>query len=213
MSRRAACHLRSVRGVFRFFCALFFATTLAARAAGPDIAIEIDLTAQKARLLYEGSVVYESPISSGRPGHRTRTGSFKVLERDDDHLSSLYGKIVDARGRILVAGADSSMPVPPGARFVPAPMHHFLRFDGATGMHVGHLPGYPASHGCVRMPAAKAALFFNIVEVGTPVRVFGTPPEGVPAQRLAAKPKTTVAPSATPAPRNGWLPFFQLGAR
>ena len=197
-----------VRGVIRFFCALFFTATLAARAAGPDIAIEIDLTAQKARLLHDGGVVYESPISSGRAGHRTPTGSFAVLQKDEDHLSTLYGMIVDAGGRTVVPGADCSMAVPRGGRFVPAPMHHFLRFDGATGMHAGHLPGWPASHGCVRMPPAKAALFFNIAEVGTPVRVFGTPPNTPPVARPAAP-----APVATPAPKKSWFPFFQKAAR
>ena len=203
-----------VRGVIRFFCALFFTTALAARAAGPDIAIEIDLAAQKARLLHDGGVVYESPISSGRPGHRTPVGNFAVLQKDEDHLSTLYGKIVDAGGRTVVLGADSGMAVPRGGRFVPAPMHHFLRFDGGTGMHAGYLPGWPASHGCVRMPAAKAALFFNIAEVGTPVRVFGTPPNTTPPERPAApKPRAAPAPAATPTPKKSWFPFFQKAAR
>ena len=213
MSRRAACHLHIVRGVFRIFCALLFATTLAARAAGPDIAIEIDLTAQKASLLHDGGVVYESPISSGRPGRRTPTGNFYVTEKDEDHLSSLYGQTVDAAGRTVVAGADRGTAVPAGGKFVRAPMHHFLRFDGATGMHAGHLPGYPASHGCVRVPPARAALFFNIAEVGTPVRVFGTPPNTTPAvRRVSSGPKAAVAPAATPAPKRGWFPFFQKSA-
>ena len=201
--------MHNVRGVIRFFCALFFIATLAARAAGPDIAIEIDLAAQMARLLHDGGVVYESPISSGRPGHRTPVGNFAVLQKDEDHLSTLYGKIVDAGGRTVVLGADSGMAVPRGEKFVPAPMHHFLRFDGGTGMHAGYLPGWPASHGCVRMPLAKAALFFNIAEVGTPVRVFGTPPNTTPPPR----PKPAPAPVATPAPKKSWFPFFQKAAR
>jgi len=43
-------------------------------------------------------------------------------------------------------------------------------------MHAGYLPGYPASHGCVRMPEQYAIAFFNAVEVGTPVTVFGRTP-------------------------------------
>jgi hypothetical protein len=43
-------------------------------------------------------------------------------------------------------------------------------------MHAGYLPGYPASHGCVRMPEEMAIAFFNAVEVGTPVNVFGRTP-------------------------------------
>lgn len=181
--------------------------TLAARAVGADLAIEIDLTAQKAWLLHEGARIYTTPVSSGRAGYRTRTGNFQVVQKDADHLSTLYGALVDAGGRTLVAGADSGMPVPKGGRFVAAPMPHFLRFDGATGMHAGHLPGHPASHGCVRLPPAKAALFFNIVEIGTPVRVFGTTPAG-PEPKPPPAPTLAATPAATPPPKKSWFPFL-----
>ncbi len=115
----------------------------------------------------------QSPISSGRYGHLTETGSFKVIEKELNHHSSIYGKIVDAYGRTIVADADVDMHVPRGCRFVPAPMPYFMRFHGSDGMHAGYLPGYPASHGCVRMPEQLAIAFFNAVEVGTPVHVFG----------------------------------------
>ena len=65
------------------------------------------------------------------------------------------------------------MRVPRGCRFVPAPMRYFVRFDGANGLHAGILPGYPASHGCVRLPDQSAIAIFNAVDVGTPVTVFG----------------------------------------
>src|SRR2546429_9313498 len=67
---------------------------------------------------------------------------------------------------------------PVGGKFIPAPMHYFMRFAGADGMHAGYLPGYPASHGCVRMPQELAITFFNAVNVGTPVTVFGRTPPG-----------------------------------
>lgn len=176
------------------------------------LAIDIDLGAQKAFLLQDGKIVYESPISSGRPGHRTPTGEFQVLEKDDNHLSSLYGRIVDANGKVLVRDADSDMPVPKGAKFVQAPMKHFLRFDGANGTHSGYLPGYPASHGCVRMPDVKADLFFSIAEVGTPVRVHGTPPETTPPE-AKAQPKGAATPAPTPAPRKWWQVFQRTAER
>lgn len=90
----------------------------------------------------------------------------------------MYGKIVDARGNTVVADADADMPVPRGGKFIPAPMNYFMRFTGADGMHAGYLPGYPASHGCVRMPEQLAIAFFNSVDVGTPVTVFGRTPTG-----------------------------------
>lgn len=166
------------------------------------VAIEIDLTAQKAWVLQDGQRVYETPICSGRAGHETPPGNFSVLEKDIDHKSSLYGRIVDSAGRTLVSDADRDTPVPPGARFVAAPMRHFLRFDGAVGMHAGRLPGYPASHGCVRLPSGKAALFFNIAELGTPVRVFGKAPRTARAARAPQK------PAATPIPKAGARPWF-----
>jgi lipoprotein-anchoring transpeptidase ErfK/SrfK len=50
-------------------------------------------------------------------------------------------------------------------------MPFYLRFTGGYGMHMGHLPGYRASHGCVRMPGEMAERFFNAADIGTPVTV------------------------------------------
>ena len=186
----------------RPFAFLIFAISFAARAVEP-LAIEIDLAAQKAFLLQDGKIVYDSPVSTGRPGHRTPAGDFQVLEKDDNHLSSLYGRIVDANGKAVVRDADADMPVPKGGKFVQAPMKHFLRFDGANGMHSGYLPGYPASHGCVRMPDVKAELFFSIAEVGTPVRIHGKPPETTPSS-TKDKPKAASTPAPTPPPHKWW---------
>jgi lipoprotein-anchoring transpeptidase ErfK/SrfK len=143
---------------------------------GNPFRVEIDLQDQVALLLRGRGVVLESPISSGRYGHLTQTGSFKVIEKELNHHSSIYGKIVDANGRTIVADADVDMKVPHGGKFVPAPMHYFMRFHEADGMHAGYLPGYPASHGCVRMPEQLAIAFYRAVDVGTPVTVFGRTP-------------------------------------
>ena len=143
---------------------------------GSPYRIELDLGQQTAYLIRGRQVMMQSPISSGRYGHLTETGSFKVIEKERNHFSSLYGKIVDAQGNTVVADADADMKVPRGGKFIPAPMRYFMRFTGAIGMHAGYLPGYPASHGCVRMPEELAIAFFERVEVGTPVRVFGRTP-------------------------------------
>lgn len=147
--------------------ALFWAFTVQAQAS----AIVIDLSEQRAYLFQDGHQVASSRISSGRPGFATPTGRFRVLEKDPDHTSSEYGKIVDSHGRVLVADADSGTPVPKGARFVPAPMHYFLRFKGPYGMHAGRVPNRPVSHGCVRLPRENARLFYESVELGSPVIV------------------------------------------
>jgi lipoprotein-anchoring transpeptidase ErfK/SrfK len=156
-----------------FGLAIFFSAAALLRA---EISVEIDLQEQMAYLLENGRPVLASPISSGRYGHLTKTGLFTVLEKERNHSSSMYGKIVDANGNTVVADADADMKVPSGGKFIPAPMHYFMRFHGADGMHAGYLPGYPASHGCVRMPEQYAIAFFNAVQVGTPVTVFGRTP-------------------------------------
>lgn len=138
--------------------------------------VEIDLEEQRAYLLQGRRILLTSPISSGRYGHLTETGFFRVIEKEQTHFSSLYGKIVDRRGNTIVADADADMKVPPGGKFIAAPMSYFIRFHDADGMHAGYLPGYPASHGCIRMPEQYAIAFFNTVQVGTPVNVFGRTP-------------------------------------
>src|ERR1700757_4797067 len=104
---------------------MFFCGAVSLRA---EISVEIDLQEQMAYLLDNGRPVLASPISSGRYGHLTETGSFKIVEKERNHYSSIYGKIVDAYGRTVVADADVDMQVPRGCRFVPAPMPYFMRF-------------------------------------------------------------------------------------
>jgi hypothetical protein len=145
--------------------------------ADSGYSVEIDLEQQTAYLIRGRRIVLASEISSGRSGHLTETGSFKIIEKERNHFSSLYGKIVDRNGRTVVADADADMAVPRGGKFIPAPMRYFMRLHDAIGMHAGYLPGYPASHGCVRMPEQNAIVFFNAVEPGTPVHVFGRTPK------------------------------------
>ena len=164
-----------VRWLITLTCLVAAATSVLAQ--GPNgYSVEIDLQEQVAHLIYNDEVVLTSPISSGRQGHHTKRGRFKVIQKERRHHSNLYGKIVDSRGRTIVADADSDMPVPRGAKFVAAPMPYFIRFNGAEGLHAGYLPGYPASHGCVRLPERNAIAFFNALEVGSPVTVFGSTP-------------------------------------
>ncbi len=56
-------------------------------------------------------------------------------------------------------------------KFRGTPMPYFMRIVSGTGMHAGYLPGYPASHGCIRMPEFMAEDFFKSVSVGTPVTI------------------------------------------
>jgi L,D-transpeptidase catalytic domain len=132
----------------------------------------IRLSHQRAYFYKAGEMVGVSTISTGREGFGTPRGNFKILQKDKDHASSLYGDYVDAKGGIIRRDIDRSKdPLPPGAKFDGAKMPFFMRITGGVGMHEGFLPGYPASHGCIRMPRAMAEAFFKSVEVGTPVRI------------------------------------------
>jgi lipoprotein-anchoring transpeptidase ErfK/SrfK len=134
--------------------------------------IEINLTTQSAAFLKSGVEVGRSPISSGREGYTTPTGSFIIVQKNKNHVSSLYGDFVDAEGKVVVANVASNRDTrPPGTSFRGAPMPYFMRIHGGVGMHAGYLPGYPASHGCIRMPRGAAQRFFENAPLGTPVKV------------------------------------------
>ncbi|MBV8377897.1 MAG: L,D-transpeptidase [Verrucomicrobia bacterium] len=160
----------------KLFVFAFVTLDCLARVALAQYSVQLDLTEQKAYLLYHDRAVMESPISSGRPGHLTPAGTFQITNKDLNHVSSIYGRIVDRQNRTVVADADTDMPTPAGTRFVNAPMRYFMQFAPGIGMHAGYLPGYPASHGCVRMPEQNAIAFFKAVSVGSPVVVFGSIP-------------------------------------
>lgn len=140
----------------------------------PDNAhVLISISKQRAYLMTGDQVAADSPISSGKRGHTTPTGSFTILQKDKDHRSNLYGDYKDSKGRTVRGGISAHIDsAPSGTHFVGAPMKWFMRLtNGGVGMHVGILPGYPASHGCIRMPEPAAALFYSKVKVGTPAVV------------------------------------------
>ncbi len=135
-------------------------------------AITIDLGAQKAFFYKGGKLVGESPISSGNAQHPTPKGSFSVTQKDADHRSNLYGAFVDDAGIIVVENVDVNRDrAPAGTHFMGAKMPYFLRFSGGAGLHAGYLPGFPDSHGCVRLPDEMARIFYENAPHGTPVRV------------------------------------------
>jgi lipoprotein-anchoring transpeptidase ErfK/SrfK len=138
-----------------------------------DVHLIISLGKQRAYLMAGDEIVVDSPISSGKAGHSSPAGSMKVLEKDPNHFSSLYGDFVDSSGRIVRAGVSLHIDAAPsGTHFQGAAMKWFMRLtEEGVGMHVGILPGYPASHGCIRMPSDGAKLFYDHVKIGTRVEV------------------------------------------
>jgi lipoprotein-anchoring transpeptidase ErfK/SrfK len=135
--------------------------------------VVVKLHEQQAYLYRGGHVTASSRVSSGREGYRTPTGRFRVIRKDEDHRSSLYGDYVDIKsGRIVRANVDSRKHRKPrGTRFVGASMPFYVEFSPSYGLHAGYLPGVPASHGCIRMPYWKARQFYRATHIGTPITV------------------------------------------
>jgi len=146
---------------------------LLAKTSTDDVHLIVSLGKQRAYLMVGDQIVIDSPISSGKLGHTSPSGSMRILEKDPNHHSSLYGDFVDSYGRIVRAGVSMHIDAAPsGTHFQGAEMKWFMRLtDEGVGMHVGILPGYPASHGCIRMPSDAAKLFYDRVKIGTPVEV------------------------------------------
>lgn len=191
-----------------------------------DPRIQIDLDRQVVKYFKGGKLVGAAPISSGREGHGTVRGTYKIIEKDAGHRSSIYGSFVDGHGYIVEGDVDSRKDrPPPGTRFLGASMRSFMRITGGIGMHEGYLPGFAASHGCIRLPSRMAAIFYRATPLGTPVEIIGAAPEGhqvtwlpvphklhrddiviAPRQEEDTRPKAQVAiaepppPPAPPAP-------------
>ncbi|WP_238389771.1 L,D-transpeptidase [Pseudoxanthomonas koreensis] len=112
--------------------------------SGPVVLV-VSLDQQRAYVYRNGIVIGVSTISSGKPGKDTPTGVFTILQKNKDHKSNLYNN-------------------------APMPYMQRLTWDGIA-LHGGALPGYPASHGCVRLPHPFAAKLFGITRNGDTVVV------------------------------------------
>jgi hypothetical protein len=116
--------------------------------------IVIDLTKQEVYAYENGRLVMSGWVSTGKYGHRTPRGRFRILEKDLKHVSSKYPKPYG------------------GAR-----MDYMMRLTGSgIAMHLGFVPNYPASHGCIRLPNGVAQKFYSWAPVGTPVLIKGNTP-------------------------------------
>ncbi len=112
--------------------------------SGP-VAIVVSIPDQRVTVYRGGQVIALSTCSTGKPGHETPTGTFAILEKAKVHASSTY------------SGA-------------PMPNMERLTWSGVA-LHAGELPGYPASHGCVRLPRAFSELLYTVTHIGTTVTI------------------------------------------
>lgn len=144
------------------------------RSATGNRVLVISLPLQRLALFRGGVAIAVSTVSTGRPGYRTPAGRFTILERDEEHYSSIYNN---------------------------APMPYMQRLTwGGVALHAGNLPGYPASHGCIRLPHEFARLLFGVTRLGDPVVVTAEamlrlPPE---TRQLAARQGAAQVPGCTP---------------
>lgn len=131
---------------------------------GPVVVL-ISLPLQTLSVYRNGVLVGRSSVSTGTKGHSTPTGVFTILEKKETHYSNLY-------------------------KNAPMPNMQRLTWSGIC-MHSGNLPGYPASHGCIRMPYDFSKLLFSITSRGCTV-VIGD--ENKPTPHFAANPGVLLAP-------------------
>jgi len=134
--------------------------------------IVINIPDQKVYYYKGGKLVGISACSTGREGHDSPVGHFRVQLKEKEHASNLYGDFVDASGNVVVKNVDAKKDkAPPGTHFQGSSMPWFMQFAPGVGMHTGFLPGVPDSHGCIRLPDKMAKIFFEVTPVGTPVTV------------------------------------------
>ena len=140
-----------------------------------DSKLEINLTEQRVKLYSGDQLALESQISTGTEGHRTPTGKFSILEKKVEKKSNRYGKWVKGEtGETLISDGDSRKPPSQGgAEFRGTAMPYWMRVTwGGIGMHIGYVPLYAASHGCIRVPRQAQPLIFSKTRVGTPVEII-----------------------------------------
>jgi len=108
-----------------------------------SVVIVVSLPEQLVHVFRNGVTIGVSTCSTGKPGNRTPTGVFTILQKREEHYSSTYNN-------------------------APMPNMQRLTWQGVA-LHAGNLPGYPASHGCIRLPMNFSKLLFSVTQAGTPV--------------------------------------------
>ena len=127
---------------------------------GPSLLV-VNLATQRAVLFRNGVPIAASTVSSGKEGYETPTGVFTILQKHREHYSNLYNN---------------------------APMPNMQRLTwGGVALHAGNLPGYPASHGCIRLPKDFSSLLFDVTSLGMTVVITSVPavPQSSEAPQVA----------------------------
>ena len=133
--------------------------------------VKISLGEQRAYFYKGGVLVGVSQLSTGREGLNTPAGNYKIIQKDKDHVSSLFGDYVDSSGKVVVPNIEVKRTRNRRAHTSKAHPCPTSCASCRGRACAGYLPGYPASHGCIRMPEFMAEDFFRSVSVGTPVTI------------------------------------------
>lgn len=128
-----------------------------------QVRIVIDRVRQRAYVYRGEALIGMSTASTGKKGHRTPTGTFTILQKRERHRSNKYSN-------------------------APMPFMQRLTWDGIA-LHAGPLPGYPASHGCIRLPWAFAQKLFALTSLGAVVEITDSGPQ-LPRVQMASAPAT-----------------------
>jgi lipoprotein-anchoring transpeptidase ErfK/SrfK len=139
--------------------------------SGPMLLV-VNVKTQRAVLFRNGVPIGATTISTGRPGYRTPTGAFTILQKQVEHYSSKYDN---------------------------APMPYMQRLTWyGVALHAGNLPGYPASHGCIRLPAGFAKLLFGVTRLGMTVVITdrAVTPRVAPTPEIVLNPAAATTPAA-----------------
>ncbi|HEY7810551.1 MAG TPA: L,D-transpeptidase family protein [Allosphingosinicella sp.] len=115
------------------------------RATAGAVELVVSIPLQRAYIYRGGTLIGVTTVSTGRKGHATPTGTFTILEKRQKHFSNRYNN-------------------------APMPFMQRLTWDGIA-LHAGHIPGHPASHGCVRLPLAFAKHLFGATQRGASVHI------------------------------------------
>lgn len=147
------------------------------RATTGPVEVVVSLPQQMAYVYRGGTLIGASTISSGKPGNDSPVGAFEILQKKKDHRSNRYNS---------------------------APMPYMQRLNWyGIALHGGAIPGYPASHGCIRLPMAFAPKLFGVTSLGAKVVILDTAPD-TPQAALAlarvAPPAPTAASASAGAP-------------
>jgi len=147
-------------------------------ASGPA-RIVVHIGEQKAYFYRGKTLVGESTVSTGKSGFSTPPGSYSVLSKSPDHVSTIFGDYIDDYGNVVRSNIDARKDRrPPGTHFDGAEMPYAMFFRGGYAMHQGYVPPFAASHGCIRLPRGMASRFYENAPIGTPVKVTSSSNNG-----------------------------------